>query len=196
MLELLTRDDPPVIVLRHVRGPHCTAPDYDVVVEVAHGEALVQEGNPGGLFAPGVQWERTFRYHPRCDERGPFLAVVHIGPYSARGAIQAMPCLRTAQEIAVFQRGCVRSWNGPANRENRELVVEGRFDSATLFRTSDEICGLQLISIQTGRWLLAFRRARGHWVIERTGRSDRSSGDGLHDAVPVEVRLDGRLRLG
>jgi hypothetical protein len=159
----------------------------------------VQEGSPGGLFAPGVQWERSFRFQPRCDQHGPFSAVVRIGPYSARELIPALPCFRTPKEIAAFRRACIRRWNGAGNRANRELVFQGRFDHGTLFRSSSatevERCGPQLVSSDFNRWLLAYRVNDRWWSIERDSRAELAPIEPFFDARPVAVRLDGRLAL-
>lgn len=218
-LALVTSEEPPLVVLRHARGPRCTSPDYDIVVRIVQadgaprGALLVRGGwiewthcsegceidTVGGLFAPGVQEERTFRFQPHCDQRGPFEAVVRVGPYAARAAIPVIPCLRAAQELAAFQRDCVRSWNDPANRLNLTFVAERPFDMGVLFRSSDvttvERCGLHLVSSETVRWLLAYRVADRWWSIERYRTGDPPSGSDFHDAVPVEVRRDGTLAL-
>ena len=154
----------------------------------------------GGLFAPGVQEERTFRFQPQCDQAGPFEAVVRAGHYSARAAIPVIPCLRTAKGLAAFQRDCVRSWNDRANRENLRFVAERRFDIAVLIRSSDvttvERCGLQLVSSETAQWLLAYKVGERSWSIERyrTGNPPRASD--FHDTRLVEIGSDGRLSLG
>jgi hypothetical protein len=213
-LALVTSDDPPVVVLRHARGPRCIADEYDVVVQVPRGELLVRGGwidwthcpsgcaidTVGGLFAAGIQEERTFRFQPSCDLQGPFSATVRVGPYSARAAIPVLPCLRTSSEIAAFHRDCVRSWNGPGNRANREFVAAERFDHAVLFRSSDattaERCGLHLVSSASGRWLLAYRIAARWWSIERfRSGSESPEIDSFHDDRPAVVRQDGALAL-
>lgn len=192
-LELLTRDDRPLIVLRHARGPRCTAPDYEVLVEVPRGRVLLQEGSPGGLFAPGVEWERTFRLHPSCDQRGPFSAVARAGPYSARAEIPPHPCFRTAAELAAFQRGCVRSWNAAWNGPLRERVVAGRFDIATLFRSSGAVeverCGVHFVSMKTARSLVAYRVLDRSWSLE-PGRPEA-----VYDNRPAVVRHGGTVAL-
>lgn len=211
-LQLVASDDPVVVVLRHVRGPRCTAPEYDVVVEVPRGQLLVRGGwidwrhcpsgcaidTVGGLFGPGVQEERTFRFQPRCDQRGPFSAAVRVGPYSARATIPAVPCLRTATEVAAFHRECVRRWNA-ANPANRALVAAGGYNIGVLFRSSDatevERCGLQFVSSQTARWLLAFRVADRWWSIERVGVGDPPSASDFYDTRQVQIRPDGTILL-
>jgi hypothetical protein len=191
-LELATRDERPVVVVRHARGPRCIAPDYEVLVEAPQGELLVQEGSPGGLFAPGVEWERTLRFQPRCDQRGPFSAVVRVGPYSARAEIPAVPCFRTAAEVAAFHRDCVRSWNAGWNRPRRGRVVAGSFDIATLFRASDAVeverCAVHFLSSATAESLVAYRAFARSWSLP-------GSPEAAYDDRPAEIRPDGALAL-
>jgi hypothetical protein len=211
-LELVTSEEPPVVVLRHARGPRCTAADYDIVVEVPRGQLLVRGGwidwshcrsgceidTVGGLFAPGVREERTFRFQPSCGQQGPFTAVVQVGPYSARAVIPVVPCFRTAAEIAAFQRECVRSWNAAWNRA-REFVAERRFNIAVVFRSSDvrtvERCGLYLVSSETAEWLLAYRVADRWWSIERYRTGDPPGSSDFHDTRSVEIGPEGTLSL-
>jgi hypothetical protein len=201
-LDLLATEDPPLVVLRHARGPRCTVPPYDVLVRVvprvgSPGDGLVLPFE-GGLSAPGVQSERTFRYHPRCRERGPFEALARVGPYSDRALIIPFPCLRSAKEVAAFHRECVRSWNA-ANPANSPFVVEGGFDIAVLFRSSNttevDRCGLHLVSSQTARWMLAYRVAERWWSIERQGQGDPPSVSDFYDTQQVEVRPNGTIAL-
>ena len=190
-------EDPPRVVLRHVRGPRCTTPAYDIVVRVVPRVGRPRDDlvfpTDGGLSAPGLQSERTFWYHPRCEEQGPFHVQVRVGPYSVNGSITSRPCLRTPEGIAAYRRRCVRSWNAPANRANRDLVVTGRFDIAMVFRSSDAVeverCGVHFVSSATAESLVAYRAFARSWLLEP------GSPEAAYDDRPAAILPDGALAL-
>lgn len=117
-------------------------------------------------------------------------------PASARpqqDCLDGGPCLRSLRELVAFYRGCVRSWNGSANRANQATVVAGDFDTATLFRSTGKRCSLYLVSSASERILLA-RRAEDRWWAVGGGRRPPAADD-FQDGWTVAIRPDGTLAL-
>jgi hypothetical protein len=110
-----------------------------------------------------------------------------------RDCLDGGPCLRSLRELVAFYRGCVRSWNDSANRANQATVVEGGFDTATLFRSTRERCSLYLVSWASARILLA-RRVDGRWSAVEGGRRSPAADD-FQDALTVGIRPDGTVAL-
>jgi hypothetical protein len=77
------------IVLRHVWGSACRLPRVPIGLTVKD-----RKGKPVDLpestsaikgdFPPGFERLVNITYLPHCDQRGPFVAFVNVGPYSAR----------------------------------------------------------------------------------------------------------------
>ena len=84
----------PTAALQHVRGGLCEAKKLAVRITIpgGRGRVLGPRGAFGGLLSPNSQQIVQFRYSPACNERGPFLAVVRAGPYTAQRRIPALRC--------------------------------------------------------------------------------------------------------
>ncbi len=79
-----------VVELRHVRGRPCRVGlRIDLRVFAHDGEpvALLSFNGSGrfsGDISPDMSFLASFGFLPRCGQRGPFLAVVTVGPHKAR----------------------------------------------------------------------------------------------------------------
>lgn len=130
---------------------------------------------------------------PRVPAASPKPVRVAPAAGEPQDCVDGGPCLRSLRELVAFYRGCVRSWNDSANRANQATVVEGDFDTATLFRSTRERCTLYLVSSASARILLA-RRVEGRWWAVGGGRRPPAADD-FQDAWTVAIRPDGTLAL-
>ncbi|MBD0337760.1 MAG: hypothetical protein ICV67_00545 [Thermoleophilia bacterium] len=129
----------------------------------------------------------------RADEHA---VIAAPGAQAAReplDCVDSRPCLRRLREQVAFYRGCVGSWNDPANSANQATVTAGGFDTATLFRTAGERCSLHLVSTASVRVLVA-RRVDGRWTAVGGGRRPPAADD-FRDAFTVAIGPDGTLAL-
>jgi hypothetical protein len=130
---------------------------------------------------------------PRVPAASPKPVRVTAAAVEPQDCVDGGPCLRSLREVVAFSRACVRSWNDSANRANQATVVEGDFDTATLFRSTRERCSLYLVSSAGARILLA-RRVQGRWWAVGGGRRPPAADD-FHDPWTVAIRPDGTLSL-
>jgi hypothetical protein len=92
--------DNPLASLRHAQGGPCLSRDLRLTVQIftrsGRGKGLLlgpKTGFEGGVvFSRGTAEMVGFRYSPRCDERGPFVAAIRAGAYSVRERITVHPC--------------------------------------------------------------------------------------------------------
>lgn len=84
----------PTAALQHVRGDLCETENLAIRITIpgGRGRLLGPRGAFGGLLPPNTQQIVQFRYSPACNERGPFLAVIRAGPYTAQRRIPALRC--------------------------------------------------------------------------------------------------------
>jgi hypothetical protein len=92
VIEIL--DGTPTAALQHVRGGLCEAENLPISITIrdGRGSVLGPIGAFRGLWSPNSQHIAQFRYSPACNERGPFLAVVRAGPYTAQQRVPALRC--------------------------------------------------------------------------------------------------------
>jgi hypothetical protein len=81
----------PVVELRHVRGRPCRVGRMRIDLRVyARGREQVAllsfdgSGRFSGDIAPDTSFLASFDFRPWCGQRGPFLAAVAAGPYTAK----------------------------------------------------------------------------------------------------------------
>jgi hypothetical protein len=84
----------PTAALQHVRGGLCETENLPISITIpgGRGRVLGPSGAFSGSWSPNSQHIAQFRYSPACNERGPFLAVVRAGPYTAQQRIPALRC--------------------------------------------------------------------------------------------------------
>jgi hypothetical protein len=90
-LALKRLGDSPFVELRHVRGRPCRVGRMRIDLRVYSGDgervALLSFNGSGrfsGNIAPDTSFLAAFVFLPWCGQRGPFLAVVAAGPYTAK----------------------------------------------------------------------------------------------------------------
>jgi hypothetical protein len=91
------------IVLRHVWGSSCRLGRLPVELTVkdrAGRRVRLADTEPGveGDFSPGFERLINITYLPRCGQRGPFDALVNVGPYTARRTL-------SGSEVGCFRGG-------------------------------------------------------------------------------------------
>jgi hypothetical protein len=93
-LEIEILGGTPTAALQHVRGGLCETENLPIAITISDGRGRVlgPRGAFQGSWSPNSQRIVQFRYSPACDERGPFLAVVRAGPYTAQKRIPALRC--------------------------------------------------------------------------------------------------------
>jgi hypothetical protein len=85
----------PTIVVSHARGARCHLARLPINLKIwdraRRRVHLVTVGqlSVGGDFSPEFDHLINLTYLPDCDQRGPFLAVVSVGPYVARRTLSA-----------------------------------------------------------------------------------------------------------
>jgi hypothetical protein len=97
-LSVETRSDRPVIVLRQVSGPPCDVGTLQITTKVRdqRGEAvLVQDFRSAftGEISPAVDFISGFVYTPLCNQRGPLVATVTAGKFTASQTLPVRNCL-------------------------------------------------------------------------------------------------------
>lgn len=92
VIEIL--DGTPTAAVQHVRGGLCETENLPISITISEGRGRVLGpiGAFGGWWSPNSQHFVQFRYSPACNERGPFLAVVRAGPYTAQRRIPGLRC--------------------------------------------------------------------------------------------------------
>jgi hypothetical protein len=183
--------DAPVAILRHVEGEPCRLSETPVSVRIlarrgeGKGLLLGPEGSYSGFFASGVERVIAFRYSPRCDERGPFVAIVRAGDYAVRERIPVLRCGIGAQEVAATIPQPSRPPTGPVHRS--------RVHSSSSIASTPRSRELRVVALNLGDELL------GGLPLDE--ELDRLAGLRGHDAVddhgadriaPARLRLDRR----
>lgn len=93
-----------LFVVRHVWGKPCHLNRLPVDLTVkdwAGGPVRLttaSESVVAGTFAPDFERLINITYLPKCDQRGPFVAFVNVGPYSARRKL-------SGNEVGCFRGG-------------------------------------------------------------------------------------------